>query len=122
MKNLESEGFRFGGIVDIFDAGPCVVCPRDNIRTVRDSRRAVIVDITARELRSPMYMLGTHGADFRACMASIEFDRHGIVISGDSAKLLNAQIGSTVRIAPLRVNVTAASMPVLSRAAGEGAD
>ena len=35
LKNLEAEGFRFNGMVDIFDAGPCVGCARDQIRTVR---------------------------------------------------------------------------------------
>src|SRR3989338_8613912 len=36
---LEREGFRDQGLVDLFDAGPTVACPRDDIRTVRDSKR-----------------------------------------------------------------------------------
>jgi arginine N-succinyltransferase len=35
---LESEGFRYEGYVDIFDAGPTVECFRDNIRAVRQSQ------------------------------------------------------------------------------------
>src|SRR5215472_9688383 len=35
---LESEGFRYEGYVDIFDAGPTLECFRDNIRAVRDSQ------------------------------------------------------------------------------------
>ena len=35
---LESEGFRYEGYVDIFDAGPTLECFRDNIRAVRESR------------------------------------------------------------------------------------
>ncbi|MEO7761027.1 MAG: arginine N-succinyltransferase [Casimicrobiaceae bacterium] len=35
---LESEGFRYEGYVDIFDAGPTVEAYRDNIRVVRESR------------------------------------------------------------------------------------
>ena len=34
---LESEGFRYEGYVDIFDAGPTLECFRDNIRAVRES-------------------------------------------------------------------------------------
>src|SRR5205085_1752426 len=34
---LESEGFRYEGYVDIFDAGPTLECFRDNIRAVRQS-------------------------------------------------------------------------------------
>jgi arginine N-succinyltransferase len=35
---LESEGFRYEGYVDIFDAGPTLECFRDNIRAVQQSR------------------------------------------------------------------------------------
>ncbi|RZJ93432.1 MAG: arginine N-succinyltransferase, partial [Brevundimonas sp.] len=42
MALLESEGFRPNGLIDIFDAGPTVSCPRDHIRTVRDARRLTV--------------------------------------------------------------------------------
>src|SRR5438552_13023653 len=35
---LESEGFRYEGYVDIFDAGPMLECFRDNIRAVQQSQ------------------------------------------------------------------------------------
>ena len=35
---LESEGFRYDGYVDIFDAGPTLECFRDNIRAVSQSQ------------------------------------------------------------------------------------
>ena len=35
---LESEGFRYEGYVDIFDAGPTLECFRDDIRAVRQSQ------------------------------------------------------------------------------------
>jgi arginine N-succinyltransferase len=35
---LESEGFRYEGYVDIFDAGPTLECFRDNIYAVRQSQ------------------------------------------------------------------------------------
>ena len=35
---LESEGFRYDGYVDIFDAGPTLECFRDNIHAVRQSQ------------------------------------------------------------------------------------
>src|SRR6266567_3724622 len=35
---LESEGFRYEGYVDIFDAGPTLECFRDNIRAIRQSQ------------------------------------------------------------------------------------
>jgi arginine N-succinyltransferase len=124
LKNLESEGFQFCGQVDIFDAGPCVACQRDQIRTVRDSRSVAVRDVTGRELRSPMYMLGTRGTNFRACMGSIELaeDGDGMIISSDCAKVLDVQVGGVVRIAPLRPQVHLSDAKVMARAAGEGAD
>jgi len=35
---LESEGFRYEGYIDIFDAGPTLECFRDDIRAVRQSQ------------------------------------------------------------------------------------
>jgi arginine N-succinyltransferase len=125
LKNLESEGFRFCGAVDIFDAGPCVACDRDEIRTVRESRQVAIRDITARELRSPVYMLGTRGPAFRACMASLEFDaeQDGVIISTDCARLLGVKTGDTARVAPLRsqARLPSAEQPI-AQSTGEGAD
>ncbi|MES1202961.1 MAG: arginine N-succinyltransferase [Pseudomonadota bacterium] len=36
---LEWEGFTFSDVVDIFDGGPLLSAPRDNIRTARESKR-----------------------------------------------------------------------------------
>ncbi|MFW2381692.1 MAG: arginine N-succinyltransferase [Acidimicrobiales bacterium] len=40
MKMLIEEGFRFENYVDVFDAGPQVIAPLSNIRTVEESFRA----------------------------------------------------------------------------------
>ncbi len=39
---LEREGFRFDQVVDIFDGGPLLICPRDGVRTVREARVATL--------------------------------------------------------------------------------
>jgi arginine N-succinyltransferase len=41
-KLLEWEGFSFSNVVDIFDGGPLMSVQRDNIRTLRESRRMKI--------------------------------------------------------------------------------
>ncbi len=38
MRMLENEGFRFDGYVDIFDGGPTMSTPTDQVRTIRESR------------------------------------------------------------------------------------
>ncbi len=42
MRLLEWEGFRHDRVVDIFDGGPLVAAPRDQIRTVRESRSVTV--------------------------------------------------------------------------------
>jgi len=39
LKMLHWEGFTFSNVVDIFDAGPLVSAPRDQIRTLRETKR-----------------------------------------------------------------------------------
>lgn len=39
LKMLQWEGFSFSNVVDIFDGGPLVSVQRDNIRTLRESKR-----------------------------------------------------------------------------------
>lgn len=41
-KLLEWEGFSFSNVVDIFDGGPLMSVQRDNIRTLRESKRVKI--------------------------------------------------------------------------------
>jgi len=108
QKNLEAEGFRFNGMVDIFDAGPCVACKRDEIRTVRDSRTAVIAE-TVGKIDSPVtYMIGFGGKQFRACMGPLEISDAGVRITSACAEMLLAKIGDTVRFATLRAEPTKA--------------
>ncbi len=94
---LEREGFRFQGLVDIFDAGPTVACPRDDIRTVRDSvrGRARLVDW----VETPPALIGRDDlATFRAVRAPavVEFDH--IVISREAAAALRVEEGDVIRV------------------------
>lgn len=41
-KLLAEEGFRYDGVIDIFDGGPVMTAPRDAIRTRRDARMRVL--------------------------------------------------------------------------------
>jgi arginine N-succinyltransferase len=41
---LRREGFRYERVIDIFDGGPLVAAPRDQIRTVREARMLAIAE------------------------------------------------------------------------------
>jgi arginine N-succinyltransferase len=103
VKNLEAEGFRFNDTVDIFDAGPVVSCPRDEIRTVRQSRRATIAAIADELPGGSEHMIGTTAvAGFRACRAAIDLSsREGVRITTACAGALGVNVGDAVRVVAL---------------------
>jgi arginine N-succinyltransferase len=98
MVLLKREGFRFEGCVDIFDAGPTIHCPLDQIATVRESRRAVVDNILP-ELQSDSYMVSTTQlADFRVCRGKLREPQDGLVqVSQELATMLHLQIGDAIR-------------------------
>ena len=103
MKNLEAEGFRFNGMVDIFDAGPCVSCDRDQIRTVRDSRVGVLESIVEEAIESPTYMIGTSGGEFRAGIGPLEILGNGrLRMLQSNADALGITEGQHLRYSLLR--------------------
>jgi arginine N-succinyltransferase len=103
MKNLEAEGFRLSGMVDIFDAGACISCRRDEIRTVRQSRTAVVEQIFSDKIESPTYMIGRFTPAFAATIGPIRtLDGNRIGVDSQTAAALNLSAGNSVRYAPLR--------------------
>jgi arginine N-succinyltransferase len=102
LKNLEGEGFAFSGMVDIFDAGPCVSCKRDEIRTVRQSRLLNVAE-TKEAIDSPTHMICTSGSEFRAAIGAVEFvSPESIRITTACAQILNTKIGDRLRVCTLK--------------------
>jgi arginine N-succinyltransferase len=106
MRNLEGEGFCLSDMVDIFDAGPVMTCARDDIRTIKASRRATIAAVTDQKFESPLFMLGTTRADFRACKAQVDASASlgSVRITGESAAALRVHVGDTIRLVELFSN------------------
>ena len=104
MKNLEDEGFRFDDMVDIFDAGPCVACPRDEIRVVRESRIGTVREISDRPVESSTFIIGTRRGEFRAAAGALEEVDGGVRVGSDLAGVLKLSLGHEVRFVTLRVD------------------
>lgn len=96
LKMLESEGFVFDRYIDIFDGGPTVIAPTDQIRTIRQS---TVNKVTAVRDGGTQKMIVATGRliDFRACcaMATREPDG-GLVIDAEAAELLEVETGDEV--------------------------
>ena len=96
MKMLEAEGFHFDCYIDIFDGGPTMVAPTDQIRTVRESRELVLADI-ADGLDGPNMLLARGRlADFAACCGSVRIaPDESATLDRATAAMLGIEPGET---------------------------
>jgi arginine N-succinyltransferase len=97
IKNLETEGFKFANMVDIFDAGPVYSCMRDEIRTVAKSRRAGVVEISDSIEGAGSYMVCTTNGVFRAVKGLAKETAGGMILSSAVAQALNVSRGDVLR-------------------------
>ncbi|CAN5279946.1 arginine N-succinyltransferase [soil metagenome] len=98
MALLESEGFRPNGLIDIFDAGPTVSCPRDHIRTVRDARPMTVAISGEVEAELPSLISTARVAGFRAVRQRVELRGDVAALSTETADALKVRSGDAVRI------------------------
>lgn len=105
---LESEGLRYTGYVDIFDAGPLLESRVQDIRAVRDSRlyKAKIIENPTTDER--LWLLAnTQLQGFRCICGSLSFEGFEFVnISQEQAAALNVQDGEQLRVVPLNAQAT----------------
>lgn len=95
---LEREGFRATGLVDIFDAGPTVACPRDEIRTVRESRRLVVRLVDGLDHETTSLVSVDDIENFRATRAAVTVEDEQVLMTRDVADLLRVKAGDLVRV------------------------
>ena len=95
---LMKEGFRFQGLVDIFDAGPTVSCGRDNIRTVRDARQLTVSVADEVEAELPALISTDSIAAFRAVRQKAAIEGDSVVLNRETADALKIKAGATVRV------------------------
>ncbi len=115
-KILEQEGFRYTGYVDIFDAGPLVEAPVDDIRAVRDSR-VFTVNVHNKLPDTPdSWLLGNDRLEDYRCIlgTAVTLDDGSVLISKAQAIALNVETGDTLRLVALSAPAreTAANSPV----------
>lgn len=100
---LEQEGFRFEGHVDIFDAGPAVESPLDDIDAVKKSavkRVTKILDHIDEPV--PLTMLTHTGINrFAVAVSRVQMLAEGIAIEMDAATVLGLHVGDEVRAVAL---------------------
>ncbi len=104
---LESEGFQRTGMVDIFEAGPVVMCPRDEIRCVTHAMRCPVSDLTAPSADAPIHLISNGQRDVRICAATIQVNgNESVAIPPDVAEHLMINVGDRITHIPLRPSQT----------------
>jgi len=100
---LQSEGFRYEGYVDIFDAGPTVQAYTTEIRAVKESRMvaARLVDPLPSEGRVAQLVSNTSLDGFRSILIDAPLEAGTIALSREQLATLNVQDGDFVRAVAL---------------------
>jgi arginine N-succinyltransferase len=102
VRNLEAEGMRFSGMVDIFDAGPIMIARQEEIRSVRESVRTPVGEPTDQLEGVPVHMICTSGdAPFRATRGPLRIEDGAARMSRQTMEILQVSPGSFVRSVPL---------------------
>jgi len=96
-KFLEAEGFRYSGMIDIFDGGPSVSAPLGDIRTIKESRTLIPRKSDARhKLRA--LISNDDVKDFRCIFSKISFDDEQLLMTSEDIMALGLDAGAPVRI------------------------
>jgi arginine N-succinyltransferase len=99
---LEAEGFHYQGYVDIFDAGPAVECPLEEIRAVRKSIVAETVEGEAAD--APRWLVSNQRErDFRVISTRAVLDDGRLRLAGRDIERLGIGAGESVRAFRLEV-------------------
>lgn len=102
MNILLKEGFRYTHYVDIFDAGPTIEAPRDQIRTVATSLKMVVKNIID-EVGGERYIIANNALNFRATISHALFNQteQSCTITRQTADMLQVKCGDLVRLSHL---------------------
>jgi len=105
---LEAEGMYFEGYVDIFDAGPVLQARVSELRAIRDSELAVVVNAPdtveaalPNDAVEPLLVSNTDLQDFRMIVALRKVDDGRLALSAEDRRLLACEAGEPVRTLPL---------------------
>jgi len=96
-RYLEKEGFRYDGIIDVFDGGPSVTAPSSDIRTIKESRRVTAVKGTGEFPLNGLISNDNLGA-FRSVFSPIRMDYGEAVLPENVFKALKLESGDAIRV------------------------
>ena len=97
LKMLQEEGFHISNRIDIFDGGPTITAEVSQLRCVKDSKVANVVEITKTQFESEPYLISNRKKDFRCCTGSLSLQNDSVTIQHEVADELNVEVGDQIR-------------------------
>jgi arginine N-succinyltransferase len=95
---LLTEGFRDEGYVDIFDGGPTLVAPIDEVATVATRRE--VNYLGEKPGGTPTLIATGHAQSFRLVRGGVWSDDDGVWIDPSAARSLGVSPGEMLHVAP----------------------
>jgi arginine N-succinyltransferase len=97
LKMLQAEGFVWECYIDIFDGGPTVTAPTDQIRTVREAEWLKVGGSHSDKSGKTMMVATGQLGSVRCCYAQIRIDERGECLLDEKAmKMLDIGSGDTI--------------------------
>lgn len=113
---LEQEGFRFSGLVGIFEPGPVLIAEIDNVRAIKESTVGVIEEIADKSFKSEDYIISRSKGNFRAALGGVaKLKSGGYKISGVTAAALKLRLGDKIRFVSFKPKPLAKKKTVSSK-------
>ena len=98
LKMLENEGFTLTDLIDPIDSGPIVSAPAAEIRSIKESVKAVFKHNRKELPPSKKYVICNTKLDFRACFGRLILTPDETVdLTNETAAALEITPGDTVR-------------------------
>jgi len=99
LLSAKPEGFRYDGAIDIFDGGPSLKAPRDDLRTIKDSRvEAIYAANEGDDLNLTALVSNDSLTDFRCVITQVGFKSHALITNSNTLKYLSLSEGDNARI------------------------
>jgi arginine N-succinyltransferase len=96
MRMLEQEGFTGGGYIDIFDGGPTMSAPIDQVRTVKEAQELTLAGIEDTEPGTRMMLASGELGGFAAGYGHVRIAQDGTAtLDSAAAALIGIQPGET---------------------------
>ena len=101
-KILESEGMRYEGYIDIFDAGPTLETYTQDLRIVKQSQLRQVIVTESPVLGERLLLMSNESyQDFRSILGSPKVDAIHIYLTQIQAETLSVINGEQLRVVPL---------------------